>query len=476
MNIAFINGESQASSAAGPAASPGPKDPPVQAPPSAPPGIPEDLLQTLLEEQRLAEETLHQSQDLLATISRHVTDLMAIVDPDGRRLWTSPSYQTLLGYSRTELDAAPPLFLLPPEDQARVRKALDNVFSRGVPQTVEYRVRCRDGHWLDFEARVNPIFNPSWRPTQAMVVSRDVTARKAAERERQQMEVQLRHAQKLESIGSLAAGIAHEINTPTQYIGDNASFLGSVLPDLLGSVAAQRRILSARRAQGVLTPEEAGLLRRIEDLDLDYLADEIPKAVRQTLEGVSRVAAIVGAMKDFSHPGGESKVPADLNKAIESTLLVSRNEWKYVARLESDLDPALPQVPCLQGEINQTVLNLVVNAAHAIEEALGGRHTGRLGVIRVATRQVDREVRISVSDTGNGIPEAIRERIFEPFFTTKPVGKGTGQGLAIVHAVVVEKHGGRLEVETESGRGTTIHFFLPLQPDPVRAPLAPERP
>ena len=330
---------------------------------------------------------------------------------------------------------------------------------------MEYRLRHRDGSWLHFESRANPILHPAGQPQQALVVARDVTEHKAAERTRGEMEVQLRHAQKLESIGSLAAGIAHEINTPTQYIGDNTAFLGGALPGLLACLQDQRGYLAGLRAAAALPPEAAELLRRIEDLDLDYLVEEIPKAIRQTLEGVGRVTAIVSAMKDFSHPGAEGRVPANLNHAIESTLTVSRSEWKYLARLESDLDPGLPPVPCLQGEINQAVLNLVINAAHAIEESLGGRNTGKLGLIRIATRQVGREARISVSDNGQGIPEAIRERIFEPFFTTKPVGKGTGQGLAIVRSVVVDKHGGRVTVETETGRGTTFHLFLPLGPE-----------
>jgi len=205
------------------------------------------------------------------------------------------------------------------------------------------------------------------------------------------------------------------------------------------------------------------MLARLQELDLDYLTEEIPKAIRQTMEGVARVAVIVSAMKDFSHPGGEGKSLANLNKAIESTLTVSRNEWKYVARLETDLDPDLPPVLCLQGEVNQAILNLVVNAAHAIEEVLGGRHTGRLGAIKVSTLRMGQEVRISVADNGPGIPENIRDRIFEPFFTTKPVGKGTGQGLAIVHAVM-EKHGGRVTVDT-GAKGTTFHLFLPLGSD-----------
>jgi len=424
------------------------------------------LVTTILDvhEQKMAEAALRQSQELLSTISRNVLDLMAILDPDGRRTYTSPSYSTVLGYSPEQLDRFGPMDLIHPEDQALIRTALANVFGRGIQQNVECRLQHKSGAWLHFECIANPITHPTGQPSQALIVGRDVTARREAELERKQMEVQLRHAQKLESIGSLAAGIAHEINTPTQYIGDNTSFLGSALPEILDCLEAQRRYLLDLQARQPLPPEAATLLARIGSLDLDYLVEEIPKAIRQTLDGVARVATIVSAMKDFSHPGTEGKVLANLNKAIESTLIVTRNAWKYVATLESQLDPELPPVLCLQGEINQVILNLVVNAAHAIEEVLAGRPAGSLGLIRVSTRQVGQEVRISVADDGPGIADAVLERMFEPFFTTKPVGRGTGQGLAIVHAVVVEKHGGRLQVETELGRGTTFHMFLPLEP------------
>jgi len=410
-----------------------------------------------------AQEALRQHQELLSAITRNVTDLMAIVDQEGAYLYASPSYATVLGYSPGDLPGSPPMGLVHPQDQPQVRAALAKVFALNAQQTMDYRLKHQNGQWLDFECRVNPIPDPCGHPAQALIVARDVSARKAAELERKRMEVQLRHAQKLESIGSLAAGIAHEINTPTQYIGDNTSFLGGALPGMLACLQSQRQFLLDLQSRQALPAEGAEVLGRIENLDLDYLVEEIPKAIRQTLDGVARVTSIVSAMKYFSHPGEEAKTPADLNQAIQSTLIVSRNEWKYLAELETDLDPGLPPVPCLLGEVNQAILNLVVNAAHAIEESLGGRSSGRLGHIRVETRHVGQEVRISVSDNGMGIPASIRDRIFEPFFTTKAVGKGTGQGLAIVHAVVVEKHGGRVTVESEPGTGTTFNLFLPLE-------------
>ncbi len=190
---------------------------------------------------------------------------------------------------------------------------------------------------------------------------------------------------------------------------------------------------------------------------------EIPKAIEQSLDGTTRVARIVQAMKDFSHPDAGEKKPVNLNQAIEATATVARNEWKYVAELEMHFDPSLPPVRCLAGEINQVILNLVVNAAHAIADTHVVKQGGK-GTIILATRRDGHWVEIRVGDTGGGIPENIRDKVCDPFFTTKPVGKGTGQGLFIAHNVVVEKHGGTLTFETETGKGTTFIIRLPLAP------------
>jgi len=168
-------------------------------------------------------------------------------------------------------------------------------------------------------------------------------------------------------------------------------------------------------------------------------------------------------MKEFSHPGPIEKLPIDINRAIESTVLVSRNEWKYVTELTTDFDPDLPPVPCVHGEFNQVILNLIVNAAQAISQQVKG--TSRKGLIHITTRQKETAVEIRVADTGGGIPTAIQSKVFDPFFTTKPVGEGTGQGLAIAHSVIVQKHHGTLTFESEPGRGTTFIIQLPLSRD-----------
>jgi signal transduction histidine kinase len=224
---------------------------------------------------------------------------------------------------------------------------------------------------------------------------------------------------------------------------------------------AYGRLLAAARAGRPLEEYVREVEKQIEAVDLDYLRSEIPMAVEQTLEGVSQVSRIVTSMRHFSHPGTDKKSSVDLNRALEATITIARNEWKYVAELEADIDPSLPLVACLPGEMNQVFLNLLVNAAHAIGEITDDGRKGK-GMIRVSTRRNGGSVQIRIADTGGGIPAAVQSHIFDPFFTTKPVGKGTGQGLAIAHSVIVEKHAGTIRFETHEGRGTTFIIDLPV--------------
>lgn len=274
-------------------------------------------------------------------------------------------------------------------------------------------------------------------------------------------------SQKLESIGQLAAGIAHEINSPIQFIGDNTRFLQDAfnsLQELIGSCEAVLNSVEAGVPDRNLTSEARAVARAV---DFAFLRAEVPKCIKESLEGIDRVAKIVRAMKEFSHPGSSSKERTNLNQAIESTLTVARNEWKYVADAVLDLEPNLPLVSCLAGPVKQAILNLVVNAAHAIAEARVGNAAAK-GTISISTRCENDLVSIRIADTGRGIPLAIRSRIFDPFFTTKPPGKGTGQGLAIAYSVIVKQHGGTINFETEVGRGTTFIISLPIY-DPLSA-------
>jgi signal transduction histidine kinase len=289
----------------------------------------------------------------------------------------------------------------------------------------------------------------------------EISERKIAERERQMMEVQLRQSQKLEAIGQLAAGIAHEINTPTQYVGDNAHFLRESW-DVLAKVLHNHQELLIALKENRVTEETAEAAEALLDgADLDFLYKQIPISISATLDGVERVAKIVRAMKEFAHPGSKEKTPADLNHAIESTVTVSRSEWRYVADLKLDLEPSLPRVPCFVEAFNQSVLNLIVNAAHAIEAAVKDCPETR-GTITIQTRSRGDHAEIRISDTGTGIAESVRPHIFEPFFTTKEVGKGSGQGLSIVYASIVNRHGGDVTFESQVGKGTTFILRLPF--------------
>ena len=290
-----------------------------------------------------------------------------------------------------------------------------------------------------------------------LLVARDVTARR-------NLESQLAQAKKLESIGQLAAGIAHEINTPAQYVGDNTRFVHEALGDLMEVIASCEKVTGQDSAAKL--ERLAEIERSLEDADVSYLQEEIPKAIEQSLEGLERVTKIVRAMKDFSHMGSSDRQPGDINKAIESTITVARNEWKYAADLETDLDPDLPYVPCYLSDVNQVILNLIINAAQAIESASADGAGGK-GRIAISTRRVEDDAEIRIADTGKGIAPEHRDRIFDPFFTTKDVGKGTGQGLSMAYATIKEKHGGEIRFETEPGRGTTFIIRLPLSPEPV---------
>lgn len=271
---------------------------------------------------------------------------------------------------------------------------------------------------------------------------------------------ELLHAQKMESIGQLAAGVAHEINTPIQYIGDNARFAFESYQSLFTIVEEYASQLDTTQ-EALSWNERASRVRTLlEELDIEFLKEEIPKAMSQTIEGVNRVSEIVRAMKDFSHPGGEKSL-ADLNKALESTTTICKNRWKYVADLRLELGESLPPVPCYISELNQVFLNLIVNAADAIAE-VRKQDSSANGLIVVRTRSDGDWVEVEISDNGTGIPDEIQRRVFDPFFTTKEVGAGTGQGLSLSHDVIVNKHCGEIKFTSKVGQGTSFILRLPL--------------
>lgn len=423
---------------------------------------------TDISERKRVEERLREREKQFEGILGSLQEVVWSYSPnESRILYVSPAVKSVYGVTATEFYQKPTLWLelAHPEDRAITTKFFNELYAEGTAET-EYRI-LRNGEirWIHCRARqikrqINELTSVHLRTDG---ITTDIT-------ERKQLEQQLRHAQKLESVGQLAAGIAHEINTPLQYVGDNTRFLRDAFADLLMTLDWQNELVTACREQHLEPELLARIMETVKRCDVEYLSEEIPQAILQSLDGLECVTKIVQSMNDFTHPGSTEMKSVDLNKSIESTVTVTRNEWKYIADLELDFDTNLPPVLCFASEINQVILNLIINAVHAIQDVVGD--SSDRGKIKITT-QIDKSgknAEIRISDTGAGIPEDIRGRIFDPFFTTKEVGKGTGQGLAISHRLIVGKHGGKLTFETEKGCGTTFIISLPLQNAKIMQP------
>lgn len=378
----------------------------------------------------------------------------ALLDTGGRITQVNHAFTELTGYSPDEaLGHSLDLLCCGAYDVAYYQDVFRRL-AEGEEWAERVPIGRKDGGSYRSRSVASPIRDEEGAIVAYSFYSRD-TSDEAA------MEAQLGHLQKMEAIGEMAAGIAHEINTPIQYVGDNLQFLKDACGDLVRLIEALDVACEAGRSGPI--PE--GNLEMVEalrqEVDWAFLRDEIPLAIDQALEGRNRVAAIVRAMKEFAHPGDDELAPVDVNHAIENTLAVSRGEWKNVAEMELDLAPDLPHVPCYPGSFNQVLLNLVVNASHAVADVRDQR--GGRGIIHIGTAQRDGSVEVIIRDNGCGIPKEHIRRIFEPFFTTKDIGKGTGQGLALAHAVVVDRMKGQIEVHSVPGEGTEFLLRLPLE-------------
>jgi signal transduction histidine kinase len=291
----------------------------------------------------------------------------------------------------------------------------------------------------------------------SMINFRDVTMLR-------KMETDLRQAQKLESVGRLAAGVAHEINTPVQFVSDSLHFVRDAMKDL-STVLDKYQVLQQAVVAGEPCVEASSdVSDTVTSVDLDYLRENVPPALERALDGLSRVTTIVRSLKEFAHPDQKEMMAVDLNQSIMTTLAIARNEYKYLATVDTELG-SLPPVMCHGGDVNQVILNLIVNAAHAIEDVV--RRTGQRGIITISSKQTGEDILVEIGDTGGGIPPAIQDKVFEPFFTTKPIGRGSGQGLAIARAAIVGKHGGTLSFQSQPGAGTVFRIRLPVAGKPA---------
>jgi len=365
--------------------------------------------------------------------------------------------RTLPHHSKKDVIGSSWLNYFPEDRKALMTEELEATLRTQATRTFETVTPGPDGADVWFESQIAPV-HVAGKMVGAVVVSQEITERKRTQAE-------LVASRPMALLGTLAAGVAHEINTPVQFVGDSLQFLRDSTGDLL---ALLDKLQELRRVVLAGTPiseviEEVRIAE--DDADLPYLRENMPAAFERCVDGLQRVKTIVRSLKDFAHPSEETMSPGDINRAVETTLTIATNEYKYVAEVRMDLGE-LPLVTCHLGEISQAILNIVVNAAHAIGAAVAG--TEQKGLITVRTRREGEMVVIAITDTGTGIPENIRGRVFDPFFTTKEVGKGTGQGLAIAFSVVTDRHGGELTFESEVGKGTTFFIRLPIHPPEKR--------
>jgi two-component system NtrC family sensor kinase len=372
-------------------------------------------------------------------------DAIVTMSFDGLIADWNPAAEKLYGFTEAEA-LGQPVTLLFPAGGPGVLDALSEV-REGAPTSFETAQLRKDGSTVHTAVILSRICDRAGVPSGVMGIARDIGEQKARDAQSQQ-------ESKLESLGRLSAGLAHEINSPIQFVGDNARFLEEAYQELIRVVEVYRGLLDTSNPIGWNERQER--VREAEaGIDFDYLQKEIPSAVEQTLEGIDRVSTIVRAMKTFSHPGHKEQVPADLNEALAATVTVTRHQVSDVAELHLQLAD-LPPVRCNIADMNQVFLNLIVNAADAIEE------TGQRGVITVSTAVDGEDAVIRIRDTGGGIPDDVRPKIFDPFFTTKDVGRGSGQGLPLARGVVQEGHGGSLTVDSVPGQGTTFTVRIPV--------------
>ncbi|HKJ66145.1 MAG TPA: PocR ligand-binding domain-containing protein [Desulfopila sp.] len=410
-------------------------------------------LNTELQDEISAKNKLRRMQHRLIAAIENVDESIIITNTVPEILYVNPAFEKISGYSHDEVMGKNPSILSSGvHDEAFYKELWDTILS-GETWKGRFTNTSKKGEIYYVEATISSVKDDKGRILNFVSIKRDITTQLEMERQILQMS-------KMEAIGTLAAGIAHEINTPIQYVTDNTHFLEDAFSDYQQLL----RKYTALKQSDSDNEQFASLSKQIDafekEIDLDYLNGETGKAIEGSLEGLNRMATVVRAMKDFAHPGGKTKEEVDINEIINNTVTVATNEWKYCADITLNLNDSLPLVPVYSGQIKQAILNVVVNAAHAINES----QLQEKGTITISTSQSGDSIKIEISDNGMGIPEEVLGHIFDPFFTTKTVGKGTGQGLAMVHSTLVDGHGGSINVTSKHGKGSTFTLSLPIPP------------
>jgi len=383
---------------------------------------------------RYERKKIYDQQNKLSIAIKHSSETIVITDIKGNIEFVNPAFEKITGYTSEEVLGRKPSVLKSGQHDKNFYENLWKTILSGKPWMGHLINKKKDGSVYEEEVSISPVFDDSGTIINFVALKRDVS-------DMIKIENQLRHAQKMEGIGTLAAGIAHEINTPLQYLYDNTLFIKDSFKTIFDAFSKNREIIVGS------------------DKNLEYLLDEIPKAIEENMNGIQIVRKIVMAMKNFSHPGLKTMQKADINEAIRSTITITKNVWKYNSEITTELKEGLPEVTCHIGDVNQVFLNMITNSSDAISE----KPDKQAGFIRIKTENDDNFVYVTIEDNGNGIPQNIIEKIFQPFFTTKQIGKGTGQGLALSYDIIVNKHNGDIKVESEAGSGTKFIIKLPIE-------------
>jgi PAS domain S-box-containing protein len=397
---------------------------------------------------------IQKRQARLVTAIESAAESVIITSPSAKIIYVNPAFTSLTGYTAREVIGKTPKMLKSGRHDKRFYEELWQTITAGLVWQGRFVNKKKDGSIYQEESTISPVKNSQGKTVNYVAVMRDIT-------KEIELESQLRQAQRLESIGTLAAGVAHEINTPIQYLLGNTQFARYALADLLKLQATCDKLVQAVAATPAFAAEIEAITRTAEDIDLDYLKEETDAALSQAIEGIDRIASIVAALKDFSKPGGVERDLEDLNAIVSTTVTVSSHSWDELAEMELYLDPALPLIPLLAGRIKQTLLDMILNSTYALARRYGNPPCQK-GRITISTRRVEDQVELRIADTGEGIPVDVISRIFDPFFTTKEVGQGRGQGLSVARSVIVDNHGGTIGVISTAGEGTEFTIRLPL--------------
>jgi two-component system, NtrC family, sensor kinase len=395
-----------------------------------------------------------QPEEQYQRMVNYASDSIFVVQ-DQRLKFSNPKTHEITGYPAEELAKTPLIDLIHPKDRDMVSQGYKTRLNeKRYSDTLTFRIITKTGKEVWTQLNTAPI---TWQGKSATLnVLRDISQLKQVEEEKKRMEAQLLHSEKMASIGQLAAGVAHEINNPTGFVSSNLKTLSDYIRDIRDLSEEYRQLVSNLKQHtgngGLFAVSEQ--VNRItameEEVDLDFVLKDVLELIEESREGTERIKKIVLDLKDFAHPGEDKPSLADINHNMDSTVNVVWNELKYKADVIKDYGD-LPRIQCYPQLLNQVFMNLLVNAAHSINER---------GEIKIQTRAKNGNVEIKISDTGSGIPKENLARIFDPFFTTKEIGKGTGLGLNVAYNII-KKHQGRIDVKSDVEKGTTFIIRIP---------------